>query len=239
MRTSVIRLSRGNDGQSQVSLVGADQSCESVCSGVSLQQKMLGAVHCDMEQVRRSIIGLDAQIQAVLLENLSLRNCIEEQQEKSRSQLLQFGSYRSETQEYRTAVSALESRADVHQELRQKEQEVRDLRAALEELKTDLQNPDGSAVRQAQKDLDFLKANIHEARQTVREKKAQLENEERTQTQLRREIEIQQRRCEAVLKRLRSQLKKAQSGHWQLRSDVTHLEKQLQDLRSQLEEDQR
>lgn len=126
-----------------------------------------------------------------------------------------------------------------------------------------------------QKDIDFLKVNIHEARQTVRERKAQLESEERTQTQLRREIEvrewialdssqihykmteaemrqccnpltswrfstqIQQRRCEAVLKRLRSQLKKAQSGHWQLRSDVTHLEKQLQDLRSQLEEDQR
>lgn len=41
-----------------------------------------------------------------------------------------------------------------------------------------------------QREIDFLKVNIHEARQTVRERKAQLENEERTQRQLRREIEV-------------------------------------------------
>lgn len=50
--------------------------------------------------------------------------------------------------------------------------------------------------------------------------------------------QIEQRRCEAVLKRLRSQLMKAQSGHWHLRSDVTHLEQQLRDLRTRLEEHQ-
>ncbi len=49
--------------------------------------------------------------------------------------------------------------------------------------------------------------------------------------------QIQERRCEAILKRLRSQLKKAQSGHLQLRSDVTHLQTQLDELRGQMDRD--
>ncbi|XP_077103621.1 coiled-coil domain-containing protein 122 [Siphateles boraxobius] len=218
----------------QASLLEADQSWECVCSAVSLKEKQLSVVHCDTDQVRCSIISLNTHIESVLLENLRLTHCVEEQREHVRSQRMEIGSYRAETHGFRSAVSALETRALVHQELQQKQQEV----CVLEEMKTDLQNPDSSAVRQTQKEIDFLKANIKEGRRTLRERKAQLEEEQRTHTRLRREIEIQQRRCEAVLKRLRSQLMKAQSGHWRLRSDVTHLEQQLRDLQTRLEEHQ-
>ncbi|XP_067314776.1 coiled-coil domain-containing protein 122 [Pseudorasbora parva] len=220
----------------QASLAEVDQSCVCVCSAVSLKERLLSAAQCEMEQVYSTSICLDSQIQNVLLENLKLRAGLEEQQEKSRSQLREFSSYRGEMEDYRTALRALESRAHVHQELREREQQLQELRGAMEELKTDLEKPEGSAVRQTQKEIDVLKANINECRQTVRKRRAEVEEEERAQTQLRREIEIQQRRCEAVLKRLRCQLMKAQAGHWQLRMDITHLEQQVQELRAQLEE---
>ncbi|KAK2889697.1 hypothetical protein Q8A67_015072 [Cirrhinus molitorella] len=222
----------------QASLVQLDQSCESVCSQVKLKEKVLTALHYDMEHVHRSVGRLEAQIHSVLLENLELRSSAEEQQERSRCQMTEFGSYRSGASAYRTAVGLQESRAHLHQELRQKQQEAQGLRRALEELKTDLQKPDASAVRRTQKEIDALKANLHAARRTVMERKADLENERQTQIQLRRDIEAQERRYEDILKRLRCQLKKAQSGQRQLRRDVTHLQTQLEELRSQLHEDQ-
>ncbi|XP_073708727.1 coiled-coil domain-containing protein 122 [Garra rufa] len=222
----------------QASLLQLDQSRESVCSQVKLKEKILTALHYDMEHLQRSVSRLDAQIHTILLENLELRTSVEEQQERSGSQMMAFSSYRSRVSRYRTAVGLQESRAHLHQELQQKQQEAEGLRHALEELKTDLQKPDASAVRQTQKELDDLKANIRAARQTVMERKAYLENQQQTQIQLRREIETQERRCEDIVKRLRCQLKKAQSSQRQLRRDVTHLQTQLEELRSQLDEDQ-
>ncbi|KAL0191879.1 hypothetical protein M9458_014577, partial [Cirrhinus mrigala] len=176
----------------QASLLQLDQSCESVCSQVKLKEKTLTALHCDMEHLHRSVARLDAQIHSVLLENLDLRNSTEEQQERFRSQMMQFSSYRSRVSHYGTAVRLRESRAHLHQELQRKQQEARGLRRALEELKTDLQKPDASASRvlsSLQREIDALKANIHAARRTVMERKAELENEQQTQIQLRSEIE--------------------------------------------------
>ncbi|XP_026070465.1 coiled-coil domain-containing protein 122-like [Carassius auratus] len=234
-RASQLRDAQREHDTLQASLLQLDRSCESVCSQVKLKEKMLTALQCDVEQLQRSVLRLDAQIHSVLLENLELRNCTEEHQERRRSQQTEFSSHRSRMRDYRTAVCLQDSRAHLHQELQQKQQEASGLRHTLDELKTDLQKPDASAVRQTQKDIDLLQASIRAARQTVLERKAHLENEHRTQTQLRREIEIQERRCEAILKRLRSQLKKAQSGHRQLRSDITHLQTQLDELRGQLD----
>ncbi|XP_026109651.1 coiled-coil domain-containing protein 122-like [Carassius auratus] len=234
-RASQLRDAQREHDTLQASLLQLDRSCESVCSQVKLKEKMLTALQCDVEQLQRSVLRLDAQIHSVLLENLELRNCTEEHQERRRSQQTEFSSHRSRMRDYRTAVCLQDSRAHLHQELQQKQQEASGLRHTLDELKTDLQKPDASAVRQTQKDIDLLQASIRAARQTVLERKAHLENQQRTQTQLRREIEIQERRCEAILKRLRSQLKKAQSGHRQLRSDITHLQTQLDELRGQLD----
>lgn len=141
----------------QASLLQLDQSCESVCSQVKLKEKMLTALHCDMEHLPRSVARLDAQIHSVLLENLELRNSTEEQQERSQSQRMEFSSYRSRVRDYRTAVRLQESGAHLHQELQRKQQEARGLRRALEELKTDLQKPDASAVRQTQVSFSMLR----------------------------------------------------------------------------------
>ncbi|XP_052454815.1 uncharacterized protein LOC128015179 isoform X1 [Carassius gibelio] len=116
---------------------------------------MLTALQCDVEQLQRSVLRLDAQIHSVLLENLELRNCTEEHQERRRSQQTEFSSHRSRMRDYRTAVCLQDSRAHLHQELQQKQQEASGLRHTLDELKTDLQKPDASAVRQTQVSLSL------------------------------------------------------------------------------------
>ncbi|XP_043088043.1 coiled-coil domain-containing protein 122 isoform X2 [Puntigrus tetrazona] len=208
----------------QTCLLKLEQSRESAGSQLRLQENKFSALLCDTERLQSGALRLEAQIHSVLQETLELRSRTEDQQELRRSQQAEVSSYRSRVKE---------SRENLQRELRQKQQEVSGLRLALEELRNRLQKP----VRQTQKDIDALKASIHETRQALMERRADLENERQTQTELRREIEIQERRCEAVLKRLRSQLKKAQAGQQQLRSDVTHLQTQLDALRTRLDPD--
>ncbi len=133
----------------QASLLQLEQSCESAGSQVKLQEKMLSALDCDMEQLQHSVLRLEAQIHSLLLENLELRSWMEEQQQRRHSQQMEFSSYRSRVTEHRTAVCLQESRALLHQELQQKQQEASGLRLTLEELQTDLQKP----VRQTQVSL--------------------------------------------------------------------------------------
>ncbi|XP_051562093.1 coiled-coil domain-containing protein 122 [Myxocyprinus asiaticus] len=220
----------------QAALLDLDQSCECVSSDIKLKEKQLNVVHCDIEQIQSNIISLDSHTQTILLENIHLRNSIQDEMENSRSALAGYDSYRTIMKNYRTSVSLVESQADVYKELLEKEQKVSELRNSLEELKVDLQNPVGNTVRQAQKEINILKANIHQCRQTVRERRALLQMEQETQSQLKKEIKIQHRRCEAIIKRLHCQLNKAQSNHRQICSDISHMEKEVQDLKSQLED---
>ncbi|XP_021333012.3 coiled-coil domain-containing protein 122 [Danio rerio] len=213
----------------QDSLEVMERSRESVCSQVRLKQKMLTALHCDAETLQCSIMQLQVQTQSAAMQNLQLRAQMQDQQEQRRSQLQEFSSYRSRLQAFRCAVSPQQSPAHVCEELQMKMQEIRRLTHTLEEMKR--QHADSRSGLHTQEDIEFLKTRINEARQTMKDSRAHLDNEKHTHTQLRREIEIQRRRCEAIQKRLRCQLKKTQSSQRRLRSDVTHMQKQLEELR--------
>ncbi|MCI4375112.1 hypothetical protein PGIGA_G00105520 [Pangasianodon gigas] len=135
---------------------------------------------------------------------------------------------------YKMSISALESHATIHKELTEKREEVKRLKEYREELKVDLQNPEGNAIQQSQKETDNFKAQIHNTKELVRRKGILLEKEKKNHSQLRKDIAIHNRRCEAIVKRLCCQLDKAQSSHGELSSDIFHMEKMVEHLKKQL-----
>lgn len=64
--------------------------------------------------------------------------------------LAQYDTYQNKMESYKMSISALESQTAIHMELMEKIKEVERLREQREELKVDLQNPEGNAIRQFQ-----------------------------------------------------------------------------------------
>ncbi|XP_056605806.1 coiled-coil domain-containing protein 122 [Triplophysa dalaica] len=217
----------------QVSLSEMEQRCRLVYSDLQQKERNISVVLCDTENLQNNITSLETQIHNILLENLQLRHSIEEQSENFRSSLAGYTVYRTKLEMFKESVCEVERQTDVYKQLKEKELHVSKLKQTLDELKHDLQNPEGKSVVQAQKEINLLQANIRSSRQTARVRKAHLKREREAHTQLRKDTEIENRRCDAIMKRLHCQLKKVQSQHRRLSTDVTDMKKELEDLKSQ------
>ncbi|KAG9277878.1 coiled-coil domain-containing protein 122 [Astyanax mexicanus] len=218
----------------QATLTETVKSYEEVANNIKLKERQINSTTCEIEEIRSHNAAQTIQIQAILMDNMSFKHTIEEQEEKSRSLLTEYNTYRNKMDNYKVRVSEMESQSHIYKKLVEKRKEVKRLKQAREELRMDLQNPEGNAVRQAQRDTDHIKAKILSLKELVEEKKMLLEKEKEVHSQLRKDIEIHNRRCEAIVKRLRCQLNKAQSSHRQISSDIFHMENEVEQLKNQL-----
>lgn len=103
-----------------------------------------------IEQVHRQNERQRTEIQVIQMENVNLSYSIGEQSENLHFMLAGYNTYHNKMESYKMSVSALESQATIHKELMQKMEEVKRLKEKREELKVDLKNPEGNAIRQAQ-----------------------------------------------------------------------------------------
>ncbi|XP_073318225.1 coiled-coil domain-containing protein 122 [Pagrus major] len=163
---------------------------------------------------------------------------ISEEEEGARMALAGFSSYREKMEAHRAAVLRAASQTEAHKELEEKRALVRMLMQKKEELREDLENPNGNAVQMAKRKIDALKGEISMKRKTTAERKEQLRKEFETQTQIKKDIEIQNKRYEAIVKRLHCQLGRAQAVHRQMSEDIYHMQRQLAELKTQLESSQ-
>ncbi|KAL7891056.1 hypothetical protein AOLI_G00005320 [Acnodon oligacanthus] len=219
----------------QATLSEVVKSYEAVAKDIKLKERQITGITCEIEQILSHNETQETQLKAILMENLRLKHSIEEQLENSHFLLTGYNAYRNKMESYKMSVAELESQVPIRKELVEKMEEVKRLKDCKEGLKIDLQNPEGNAVQQAQKEIDNIKAKIHCSKEMMREKIVLLEKEKETHSQLRKDIEIHNRRCEAIVKRLCCQLNKAQSSHRQLSSDISQMEIEVNHLRNQLQ----
>ncbi|KAI4886657.1 hypothetical protein NFI96_012772 [Prochilodus magdalenae] len=219
----------------QATLLDIVKSYEAVAKDIKMKERQISRVTCETEQIQSQNETQETQMKAILMEHTSLKHSIEKQLETSYFLLVGYKAYRNKMETYKKHVTEMESQAPIYKELIEKMEEVKRLKDCREELRTDLQNPEGNSIRQAQKEIDHIKSEIHYTKQTVRQRMVVLEKEKETHSQLRKETEIHNRRCEAIVKRLCCQLNKAQSSHRQLSRDISHMEKEVEHLRKQLQ----
>uniref|UniRef100_A0AAQ4NXI0 Coiled-coil domain containing 122 n=1 Tax=Gasterosteus aculeatus aculeatus TaxID=481459 RepID=A0AAQ4NXI0_GASAC len=192
-------------------------------------------LEAETEHLERQTNLLRGRCGAIGKENTELQSSISEEEESAGMARARFNAYRSKMEGHRAAVWQAASRTEAHRELEEKRKLVRMLTQKKEELKEDLEDPNGNTVQRAKSENDALKTEILDRREAIAKKRAQVQKEFEAHTQIKKDVEIQNRRYEAIVKRLHCQLSRAQAVHRQMSEDVYRMERQLAELRGQLE----
>ncbi|XP_062852848.1 coiled-coil domain-containing protein 122-like [Trichomycterus rosablanca] len=219
----------------QVKLSELVKSFEAVASNIKVKQRQINSFTNEIERAYSQNERQQNNIQAILMENMKLKHNIEEQLESLHLAVAMYNTYCNKIKSFKMAILALESQTAVQKELMVKRNEVKRLKKHQEELRVELQNPNGITAQKAQKEIDDIKTQIHHTQELIKGERMLLEKERETHSQLQRDITIRNRRCEAIVKRLRCQLNKAQSKFQQLNSDIFNMEKEVERLKKLLE----
>uniref|UniRef100_A0A3B5N181 Coiled-coil domain containing 122 n=1 Tax=Xiphophorus couchianus TaxID=32473 RepID=A0A3B5N181_9TELE len=183
-------------------------------------------------------------------ENVKLNVLLQDEEESARSALEKFSAYRNKMQGHKDAVLQAVSQTEAHRELKENRMLVLKLRQEKEQLKEDLQNPNGITLQTAKVQnihKTILKREISEWKTAIAEGREQLKKEFEIHAKLKRDIEIQTRRYEAIAKRLRCQLIiyflftrnktskiiKPSRFFRQTLDEIFHLQKQLTEFKGQ------
>ncbi len=103
----------------------------------------------EMEHLEQQTKVLHNRCVSISKENTELQICISEEEENTRIALAKFSTYRNKMEGHRTAVLHAASQTEAHQVLEEKRALVRKLKQKKEELRSDLENPNGNSVQMA------------------------------------------------------------------------------------------
>ncbi|XP_044200477.1 coiled-coil domain-containing protein 122-like [Thunnus albacares] len=222
----------------KVSLSDVEKKAEEAEQELRSKVRELLMLEGEVEHLELQRRVLHDRCASISADNTKLQIRISEEEEKACTALAGFNTYRNKMEGHRAAVLHAESQTEAHKELEEKRALVRMLTQTKEELKEDLENPNGNTVQMAKREINALKGEITVMRKSVAERREQLRKEFVTQSQIKKDIQIQNRRYEAIIKRLRCQLSKAQAVHRQMSGDIYHMERQIAKLKRQLESSQ-
>ncbi|NXG06010.1 CC122 protein, partial [Sakesphorus luctuosus] len=175
--------------------------------------------------------NLEAEVRALYSENLKLRCDAETVQEEFEMILARNNEYREKIKDHKHLFWEMENKMPVMIELVKKKAVVEELKTKKEELMRDLQNPEGSVIKQVQEEITLLKSEITTFKEFINKKTDFLEEEKKKHAKLRKEIEVQNKRYDAILKRLHCQLNKVHSNKRQWHWNIQQLEKKAAELR--------
>ncbi|KAM8784396.1 coiled-coil domain-containing protein 122 [Rhynchonycteris naso] len=175
--------------------------------------------------------NLETQIKSLHKENVKIKFDIEATQEDFEERMIRYNEYCTKIKVYKDNLEEEENKYPFMTELHEKQDTVKKLKITKEELKQDLQNPEGNWMKQVQEDITKLKDKITTIKESIIEKSCFLEEENLTHEKLRKEIEVQHKRYGAILKRLHCQVNKLQSDRRQWQWSIQQLEKAAAELR--------
>uniref|UniRef100_A0A3B4VP13 Uncharacterized protein n=1 Tax=Seriola dumerili TaxID=41447 RepID=A0A3B4VP13_SERDU len=110
----------------------------------------------DMEHLEQQTKVLHDRCVSISKENAELQIRTREEEEKARVAREGFDTYRQKMEGHRAAVLHAASRTEVHKKLEEKKALVRMLTRKKEELKKDLENPNGDTVHMAKVKIMIL-----------------------------------------------------------------------------------
>ncbi|KFV02730.1 Coiled-coil domain-containing protein 122, partial [Tauraco erythrolophus] len=184
-----------------------------------------------IEVTKHHCENLEAQVRALYSENLKLRHDAETVQAEFDMTFARNNEYREKIKAHKHLFWEMESKMPVMIELAEKKAVVEELKTKKEELMRDLQNPEGSVIKQVQEEITLLKREITTLKELINNKTDLLEEEKKMHAKLRKEIEVQNKRYDAILKRLHCQLNKLHSNKRQWHWSIQQLEKKAAELR--------
>lgn len=199
----------------QANLLETEKKGEMVEKELRSKIRKILAKEAEIEQLEKEINVLNDRQTLVSKENADLRRRIGEEEEDARKVLAQFSTYRTKMEGHRVAVWLVASRGEAQKVLEEKKASVRKLKKKREELREDLDKPNGSTVEKAkveavvhawvfksscyselllfknlQREIDALEVEISAMKKTVAEKRARLLEETETHAQFKEDAEV-------------------------------------------------
>lgn len=113
----------------------------------------------EMEHLEQQTKVLHNRCVSISKENTELQICISEEEENARIAQARFSTYRNKMEGHRTAVLQAASQTEAHKVLEEKRALVRRLKQKKEELRTDLENPNGNSVQMAKVKINKVISN--------------------------------------------------------------------------------
>lgn len=122
----------------------------------------------EMEPLERQMKVLRDRCASISKENTGLQIGVSEEEENARVALAGFNTYRKKMEGHRAAVMHAASQTEAHKVLQEKRVLVRMLTQKKEELKADLENPNGNTVQMAKvKKINWMIVNYIEILNTT------------------------------------------------------------------------
>ncbi|NXT79653.1 CC122 protein, partial [Zapornia atra] len=222
--------------QLQAKFQELEKEMESILLQTKMTEKEIFLQDDAIEVTKYHCEDLEAQVIALYSENLNLRRDAETVQEEFEMTLARNNEYREKIKAHKHLFWEMESKMPLMIELAEKKAIVKELKTKKEELMHDLQNPEGSVIKQVQEEITLLKRDITTLKEFINKKTDLLQEEKKMHAKLRREIEVQKKRYDAILKRLHCQLNKLHSNKRQWHWNIQQLEKKAAELRKCLGE---
>ncbi|XP_016060908.1 PREDICTED: coiled-coil domain-containing protein 122 isoform X2 [Miniopterus natalensis] len=197
-------------------------------------EKLIYQQDAAIENSKLQCENLETQIKSLHTENVKLKFDIESAQEDFEEHTIRYNEYYAKIKLHKDSWREEESKWSFVTELHEKQDLVKKLKTMKEELRQDLQDPEGNRMKQVQEDITKLKDKITTIKASIIEKTCFLEEENKTHEKLRKEIEVQHKRYGAILKRLHCQLNKLQSNRRQWQWNIQHLEETAAELRKRI-----
>ncbi|XP_064330731.1 coiled-coil domain-containing protein 122 [Phalacrocorax carbo] len=208
-----------------------EKEMDSILLEMKMSEREIYLQNDAIEVTKYHCENLEAQVRALYSDNLKLRCDAETVQEELEMTFARNNEYREKIKAHKHLFWEMESKMPVMLELAEKKAVVKELKSKKEELMHDLQNPEGSVIKQVQEEITLLKREITTLKELVNKKTDLLEEEKKMHAKLRKEIEVQNKRYDAILKRLHCQLNKLHSNKRQWHWNIQQLEKKAAELR--------
>ncbi|XP_039998374.1 coiled-coil domain-containing protein 122-like [Xiphias gladius] len=237
-QTEALQEKQGTLSSLKATLSDVEKKGEMVEQELRCKVREILTLDGDMEHLEWQTKVLHDRCVSISKENTELQIRISEEEENARVALAGFNAYRKKMEGHIAAVLNAVSQTEAHKELEEKRALVRMVTRKKQELKEDLENPNGNTVHMAKSEIVALKEEISVMRTSIAKRREQLQKEFETHTQIKKDTEIQNRRYEAIVKRLHCQLSRAQAVHRRMSEDIFHMERQLAELKKQQESSQ-
>ncbi|XP_015251025.1 PREDICTED: coiled-coil domain-containing protein 122 [Cyprinodon variegatus] len=217
----------------QETLADVKKKCQHAKQEVKSKSREIQLLEGQMDHLERQRKVLHDRCASINKGNIELQMYIQEEVEDAQLTLGKFSMYREKMKGHRNAVLQAACQTETHRELEEKKMLVWKLKQEKEQLREDLENPNGNVLQTAKGETDSLKREISERSLAVAAMTHQLKKELDTNVKLKKDIEIQNRRHEAIVKRLRCQLSRTQAVHRQTLDEILQLQQQLTELKGQ------
>ncbi|NWX40145.1 CC122 protein, partial [Steatornis caripensis] len=217
--------------QLQAKFQELEKEMESILLEMKMTEREIYLQDDAIEVTKYHCENLEAQVRALYSENLRLRHDAETVQEEFEMTFARNNEYREKIKAHKHLFWEIENKMPVMIELAEKKAVVKGLKMKKDELMCDLQNPEGSVIKQVQEEITLLKKEITTLKEFINKKTGVLEEEKKMHAKLSKEIEVQNKRYDAILKRLHCQLNKVHSNKRQWHWNIQQLEKKAAELR--------